>query len=237
MNQFKSSQNIGDIVAEFPKAADIFKEYRIDFCCGGGRPVISAINEQGLDEKEIMDKLNNLYEAFAGEMERMGENWREAKPAELVDWIVSKHHAHLWKTMPQISELSTLILTVHGAHHPELAKVHRLFHTLKTELEAHMIKEETVQYPAIRKYSESNAKEDLKEALIIIDELEGEHTTAGNILKGLRNVTSDFVIPDDVCETFEATYAKLQEMEGDIFQHIHLENNILFPLLRKQQTL
>lgn len=231
MIKFNSSQNIGEIVAEFPKAADIFKEYKIDFCCGGNRPLITAIKEQDLNEDEILNKLNNMYEAFANEMDKTGENWKEASTEELIDQIINKHHAYLWTALPQISKLTTLILRVHGANHPELSKVHKLFHTLKMELELHLAKEETIQYPAIKKYLESNSETDLNEAIKVINELEEEHTEAGNILKELRIVTNDYKIPADVCETFEATYANLKEMENDLFQHIHLENNILFPRL------
>jgi regulator of cell morphogenesis and NO signaling len=99
------------------------------------------------------------------------------------------------------------------------------------ELEEHLTKEETLQYPAIKKYLESNSKEDLSEAVRIINELEEEHTAAGNILKELRVVTKDYAIPDDVCATYVLTYEMLQTLEEDLFQHIHLENNILFPRL------
>lgn len=228
MSKFNSQQTIGDIVAEFPKAGEVFKEYKIDFCCGGNRPLSDAIEKQNLNELEVVDKLNKLYETFANAMDT---NWREANLDEFVDHIVNKHHGYLWKELPEIGRLTTLILKVHGVHHPELSKVHKLFHTIKMDLEGHLTKEETLQYPAIRKYIESKSKEDLDEAVKIIKELEDEHTEAGNILKELRVVTNDYEIPDDVCGTFEMTYQKLQEMESDLFEHIHLENNILFPRL------
>lgn len=233
MKKFNSQQKLGEIVAEFPKAAELFKSYRIDFCCGGNRLLAEAVREQGLDEAEVLGKLNELYEKFSNEMQKQGEDMREASIEALVDRIINKHHAYLWSELPQISKLATLILRVHGQHHPELAKVHKLFHNLKAELELHLSKEEAVQYPAIKKYLESDSPEDLKTAVQIIRELEEEHTGAGSILKELRFVTDDYRIPSDVCETFELTYMKLQEMENDIFQHIHLENNILFPKLEK----
>lgn len=233
MKKFDSQQKLGEIVAEFPKSAELFKGYRIDFCCGGNRLLADAVSEQELDEAEVLDKLNGLYEKFSDEMNRQGEDMREAPTEVLVNRIINKHHAYLWSELPQISKLTTLILRVHGQNHPELAKVHKLFHSLKAELELHLSKEEATQYPAIRRYLENYSREDLKGAVQIIGELEEEHTGAGSILKELRLVTEDYKIPSDVCETFELTYLKLQEMENDIFQHIHLENNILFPRLAK----
>lgn len=234
MDRFNSSQKVGDIVISFPKAADVLKEYKIDFCCGGNRLFSEVIKEQGLDEEEILIKLNQLYAKFANNS--TDRKWQEATEDELVEHIVNKHHAYLWSELPEISRLTTLILRVHGPNHPELARVHKLFHMLKMELEAHLTKEEAVQYPAIKTYIAGDLKTDLKAATGIIHELEEEHTAAGDLLKELRKVSKDFSIPDDACDSFKSAYQKLQELESDVFQHIHLENNILFPRLMMMQA-
>lgn len=231
MNTFNSNQKIGEIVTKFPNAADIFKEYKIDFCCGGDRPLITAINEQGVNETEILEKINASYEKLQNNLYSNNRNWVEAPFDELVDHIVNVHHGYLYENLPKISELTTKILRVHGGNHPELSKVHKLFHTIKMELEAHLIEEETIQYPAIKEYLRSNSEDDLDKAINIINQLQDEHTGAGDILKELRRVTNDYKAPSDGCNTYKLTYAKLEEMESDIFQHIHLENNILFPRL------
>jgi regulator of cell morphogenesis and NO signaling len=231
MNTFNSNQKIGEIVTKFPSAADIFKEYKIDFCCGGDRPLITAINEQGVNEAEILNKINASYEKLQSNLYTNNRNWVEAPFDELVDHIVNVHHGYLYENLPKISELTTKILRVHGENHPELSKVHKLFHTVKMELDAHLIEEETIQYPAIKEYLRSNSEADLDKSINIINQLQDEHTGAGDILKELRRVTNDFKAPSDGCNTYKLTYAKLEEMESDIFQHIHLENNILFPRL------
>lgn len=230
MGTFHSSQKIGEIVTKFPKSADILKEYRIDFCCGGDRPLLTAIKEQGLNEAEVLGKINELYEHFKN-VKTEDKNWVEAPLGELVDHIVNTHHAFLWAELPRISELTSKILRVHGEHHPELAKVHRLFHSLKMELEQHLIKEETIQYPSIKEYEKSKTEQALDKAVKVNKELEDEHTGAGDILKELRKITNDFTAPEDGCNTYRLTYSKLEELESDTFQHIHLENNILFPRL------
>jgi regulator of cell morphogenesis and NO signaling len=231
MSIFTSNQKIGDIVAKFPNASEVLKEYKIDFCCGGNRPLITAIREQDLDEEKVIGKINTLYEDFKNKNNLEGKNWVEAPFGELVEHILNVHHAYLHENLPKIGELTAKILRVHGNSHPELFKVHKLFNSIKTELESHLIKEETIQYPAIREYEKTRRIADLDNAIKIIKELEEEHTGAGDILKELRKVTEDYAIPDDVCPTFRLTYDKLQEMETDLFQHIHLENNILFPRL------
>lgn len=231
MNTFNSNQKIGDIVVKFPGAADIFKEYRIDFCCGGDRPLAEAIKEQELKESEILDKVNSMYEKYKDTLNTKDKNWVEAPLDELVDHIINVHHGYLYENLPKIAEYAAKILRVHGGHHPELAQVHRLFNTVKMELEEHLIKEETIQYPAIKEYLKSKFPADLDTAVTIIKELDKEHTGAGDILKELRKVTKDYAVPEDGCNSYKLTYMMLQEFESDLFQHIHLENNILFPRL------
>jgi len=234
MNTFSANQKIGEIVTKFPNAADIFRDYKLDFCCGGDRTLSTAISEDrtGDLEGEILDKINRAYEEFKAKSRNAEKiDWTKKPLDELTDYIVNIHHAYLYENLPKISELSKTILRVHGENHPELSKVYKLFSMIKMELEEHLIKEETIQYPAIRQYLKTRSHDDLNKAIAVISELQDEHTGAGNILKELREVTNDYEIPNDVCETFELTYMKLQEMESDIFQHIHLENNILFPRL------
>lgn len=236
MNTFNSSQKIGEIVTKFPSASDIFKEYKIDFCCGGDRSLSVEIKEKALNESEVVERLNNLYESFKENL-NTDKNWVEAPFNELVDHIVNVHHAYLYENLPKISEYTTKILRVHGENHPELSKVYKLFHSLKMELDAHLIKEETIQYPAIKEYIRSKTQGDLDKAIDVINQLEEEHIGAGDVLKELRAVTHDYHVPSDGCNSYKLTYAKLQEMESDIFQHIHLENNILFPRLRGEKNL
>lgn len=236
MSTFHSSQKIGEIVTKFPKSAEILKDYRIDYCCGGDRTLLTAIKEQNINESEILDKINSLYEEFKNK-ETGDRNWEAAPLGELAEHILNVHHAYLWAELPIISELTGKILRVHGEHHPELSKVYKLFHSLKMELEEHLIKEETIQYPAIREYEKNRTKEALDKAVNITKELEDEHTGAGDILKELRKITNDFAVPEDGCNSYRLTYAKLAELEADTFEHIHLENNILFPRLVAQAAL
>ncbi|GLC30647.1 iron-sulfur cluster repair di-iron protein [Clostridium omnivorum] len=233
MGEFHSSQKIGEIVTKFPKSADILKEYRIDFCCGGDRPLITAIKEQGLNEAEILDRINNLYEEVKS-VKTEDIDWEKESMSKLIDHVVNTHHAYLGVELPIISELTTKILRVHGEGHPELSKVHKLFHSLKMELEQHLIKEEEIEFPLIKKYEENPSKEALEKILKVEKELEEEHVGAGDILKELRKITKDYAVPEDGCNSYRLTYKKLEELEADTFQHIHLENNILFPRLENE---
>lgn len=227
---FKSSDKIGDIVVNFPKAMDVFRRHGIDFCCGGNRPLIDAIKEDNLNEEEVLKDLHDEYEKIDS-LIKEEVDWLNISYNDLIDYIVNKHHRFLNEELPIVSELTTKILRVHGENHPELSKVYKLFHNLKMELEEHLIKEEEIVFPLIKKYENEGSKEALDKAIKIIEELETEHTGAGDILKELRKITHNYEVPKDGCNTFKYTYDKLQEIELDLFNHIHLENNIMFPRL------
>ena len=226
-NKFKTQDAIGQIVATFPGASEIFYKYNIDFCCGGDRKLILAISSQELDEKTIIDELNTKYQNFEENNEKFTD-WAKESPSKLIEYVVNNHHAYLYVELPKISNLLLKILRVHGKNHEELFKVHRLFNNLRTELEEHLVKEEEFLFPLIIQYEKGKDEKVRISVLKLIDEIEQEHTGAGDIIKELREITEHYNTPKDGCGTFELTYKKLLELEVDLFQHIHLENNILF---------
>jgi regulator of cell morphogenesis and NO signaling len=230
MDEIQSSEKIGDIVARFPKAGDIFTEYSIDFCCGGNRPLIEAIKEQNLDEKEVLGTLRKIYQKTLGQ-DQKDTDWRQASTSKLIDHILNTHHVYMRRELPQLSDLSTTILRVHGASHGELSQVHRLFHNLKLEIDQHLIKEEEIVFPLLKDYAENPSSSKLTKIVDLNGELRKEHDGAGDVVKELRKVTDHYSVPSDGCPTYIMTYSKLEDMESNLFQHIHLENNILFPRL------
>jgi regulator of cell morphogenesis and NO signaling len=232
----RSSEKIGDIAARFPKAMEIFKDFNIDFCCGGDRALIDVIIEQNILEKELMDKLEEAYTRLL-DIDNTDEDWNKSQYSKLIDHIINTHHAYLIKNLPRLSELTAKILRVHGIKHTELSQVYRLFHNIKMELEQHLIKEEELVFPLIKEFEKTTSIEAKTAAENIIKELEAEHEGAGDILKELRKITSNYAIPKDSCSTYAMTYNLLEELEGDLFKHIHLENNILFPRLIKEKNI
>jgi regulator of cell morphogenesis and NO signaling len=222
MTQFNLNQNIGDIVTQEPQAIEVFKNYRIDFCCGGNRPLGEAIREQNLNPNEVLNQLEAIQPHLINQL----TDFNEMSNSDLVHYIQKTHHDYLHKILPELSELTTKILRVHCRNHGDsLFKVHSLFHQLKTELEQHLIKEEELLFPLLK-----GVEGNLDDANFIrryVAETEEEHESAGKILKELRQITNDYKLPNDACTTYRLTFQKLKELEADLFQHIHLENNIL----------
>lgn len=231
---FHISDNVGDIVTRLPKADEVFKQYRIDFCCGGNRPLKEVIAEKGINEAEILQKLNDMYEQ-AQSRNNDNTDWQTVAYSELIDHVVNRHHAYLYSELPQLSTYVSKVYRVHGSNHPELNDVFKLFHALKTEVEQHIIKEEAEIFPLIKEYEQEPDAAKLKHVNQVIETLEQEHEQSGNLLKQLRKVTDDYNLPPDACNTYTLTYQKLEALEGDLFRHIHLENNILFPRLANER--
>ncbi len=234
-NKFTVTQAVGKIVAEFPQAAEIFKKYKIDFCCGGDKQLAVAAKELNLDEKSVLEELNQVYTLMAKQDNWSEEvDWRQQSLSQLVNHIINKHHLYLQQEMPLISEFITKILRVHGANHSELSKIHNLFHVLKLELDQHLIKEEEILFPLIKEYEKNPSSQLLANVQKQIDTIENEHEQAGDIIKELRQITNDYTLPADACTSYRLAYQKLEEMESDLFQHIHLENNILHPRIQSR---
>ncbi|MCA1031042.1 iron-sulfur cluster repair di-iron protein [Bacillus timonensis] len=225
---FNEQSIVAEVVTKFPKASDLFKSYRIDFCCGGNKPLGEAIKERNLSSVEVIEKLNQFYQ----EVKQLNEtiiDWNESSYSELIDYIISKHHCYLNEELPQLSPYVTKVLRVHGGHQPHLATIHQLFNRLRTELEHHTISEESEVFPKILDYETTPSPNKLIQLKKLIHELEDEHSEAGAILRELREVTNDFTPPPGACGTYRLVYQRLEVLEADLFEHIHLENNVLFP--------
>ncbi|WP_019639116.1 iron-sulfur cluster repair di-iron protein [Paenibacillus fonticola] len=218
---------VRDVVVRYPRTADYFRNHRIDFCCGGNRPLREAADESSVSVEQLIEELNE----FTTEQPFTGNdyNWAEAESGELISHIVSKHHAYLREELPELQKYVTKVARVHGDSEPHLLEMQSLFGQLKHELLEHTDKEEAEVFPKMVNSdltADAAVRAKLREA---IEALEAEHDTAGNILKQIRRITQDFEVPDHACTTYRLTYARLSELEEMTFTHVHLENNILFP--------
>lgn len=224
---FSNTTLVKDIVNEMPKAADLFKKNRIDFCCGGNIPLSQAANESGVNIEELTAGLKEIHENNENRKDTP-DIWTESASEDIVKHIQERYHRPLEEELAQLSPYVTKVSKVHGAGHPELIRVYELFYELKKELLDHTAKEDSTVFPMLLKLDDPNV-ENKEEKIAYITELEKEHDHAGSILKELREITSDFTPPLDACGTYRLVYKRLEMLESDTFMHIHLENNILFP--------
>ncbi|GGJ97997.1 iron-sulfur cluster repair di-iron protein [Lentibacillus kapialis] len=230
MTEFTIEHKPADIVKMYPKASDLFKKKRIDFCCGGDRPLAEIFKERNIDEEEVMGELNLSYQNWQKEDHEVID-WDAKAPGELIDHIVHTHHAYLCEELPALGKFVSKIFRVHGKNHPHLKELHKLYNAFKTEMEEHSVKEEEEVFPLIKEYEENPSDQLLEQIHLANGDLEDEHDTCGNILKRMREITEGFQPPIDACNSYRITYARLAELESDTFQHIHLENHVLFKKL------
>jgi len=228
---FSLNDKLGDIVVKFPQASEIFKQYGIDFCCGGEQALSNASQEHLVNGSTLLGELNTGYD----EARRVGveiTDWMAVPLEPLIHHIVNTHHAYLQKVFPPLTELTTKLLRVHGKNHGiVLSQVHRLFSGLRMNMEEHMIKEEEIVFPQIVLYQNDRSLDKLEAVISAVTELDREHDSAGDTLKEIRKATDNFSLPDDACGTYIYVFQKLEELESNVFQHIHLENNVLFARL------
>jgi regulator of cell morphogenesis and NO signaling len=224
---FTTNTLVRDIVNEMPKTSDVFKKFRIDFCCGGNIALSEAIAANGINEEAIMAQLKAVFEKN-NSAETDVEVWTKSDSTTIIDHVINHYHRTSEEELSLISPYVTKVSRVHGDSHPELLKVHELFYEFKKELSEHMAKEEAVVFPLIKQLADGTV-ENREEAINMIVELEKEHDHAGEILRQIRAVTSDYTLPLDACGTYRLVYKRLEDLEGLTFMHVHLENNILFP--------
>jgi len=232
MNQTLSSQSLAQIVNRNHKAASVFEKYHLDFCCKGKRFLEQACTEQQLAVSEITGALENL---FAKESNTTDIDFEKMNLVQLCDYIVQTHHAYVRNEMPQIYAYLQKVSSKHGDRHPELYKIFETFAAVKEELEGHMRKEELVLFPRIKELQKIADNENANLQLNMtylqspITVMEQEHDQAGSLLNDIRIFSNDYIPPQDACTTYRLCFASLRAFELDLHQHVHLENNILFP--------
>ncbi len=222
---FNKETKTGDIVTKFPGASTVLKKHRIDFCCGGNRPIGEVLQEKNLS-LEILNTINEMYQ---NSQKTEVVNWDEYTYSELADLIVNKYHQPTRELLLELEEYVAKIYRVHGKKHPYLEEVHSIFLKLKSDMAAHTLDEEEGIFKYLKEFDENGSVDSLEKAKSAIKKLEDEHDEVGRMLENLRHLTEDYCAPAGACKTFQLAYIKLNDLENITFNHVHVENNILFP--------
>lgn len=228
----ESTKTVKEYALEMPGATRIFEKLGIDYCCGGDNSLADACAKAGVAVDEVIGSLEGTEHSD----ETSGSHgWQTASLAELSTHIVEQHHTFTRQELARLEALLAKVCGVHGQNHPELFCIQKHFQELSSELEPHMLKEEQVLFPFIIQMEEA-AKNN--RTLPVppfgtvrnpVRVMMAEHDAAGDILREMREVSSDYTVPEDACISYQTLYGALATLEADLHQHIHLENNILFP--------
>jgi len=228
-----TQSTLAEIVKANFRTAGLFESYNLDFCCNGNRSLEKACTDKQLNPEVILEKLESIDTGQSHNQNYQNyDNW---KLDFLIDYIVNTHHSYVSRTLPLISAHSLKVKNAHGTNHPEINEIAILWSAVNDELEAHMMKEERMLFPYIKKlvYAK-DGKENYETAPFgtvenPISMMEKEHTSAGNALYRIRELSNNYTPPEDACGTFKVFYEELKDFEKDLHTHIHLENNYLHP--------
>ena len=232
-------RTIRDIVAADFRTAAVFQRYDIDFCCRGNRTVEDACSDSGLSADRVLRDIEDITALPPVGCAPQYNSW---EPAELISRIVTKHHAFVREQLPLIAAHARKVASVHGGRHPEMVRVAEIFDEVADEMTSHMAKEEHVLFPYILALATGAGDSSPLPAVPFgsvgdpIRMMEAEHESAGDAMVEIRRLTNGYRVPEDGCGTYSVLLQELEAFESDLHQHVHLENNILFPKALELET-
>ncbi|MAD01819.1 iron-sulfur cluster repair di-iron protein [Pseudomonas abyssi] len=210
-------RSMGDLAQDIPGATALFHQARLDFCCHGQRSLLAACELKGLDPATLAAALERLD----GDGRPGRRDWRQVTASELIEHILQRYHARHREQLPELMRLARRVEQVHGTHEHCPLGLADLLGELLQELESHMLKEEQILFPLLRRGQTAMAGGP-------IAVMRFEHEQHGEALDEIARLTQDLQLPPNACNTWTALYRGLEQLMLDLNQHIHLENTILF---------
>ena len=228
-----TEKTLRELVLETPAAPRVLEKLGIDYCCGGNQSLEQACRAANLPIDQVLDSLEAAE--LATKPEGKDRDWQQEALADLVAHITSTHHKYTRSEIARLAPLLEKVRSVHGQNHPELQSIQTSFLGLADELTMHMMKEEMMLFPYIVRMEESVIE---RQPILPppfgtvqnpVSMMMHEHDSAGDTLRAMRKASGGYAAPADACVSYQTLYRTLAEFEADLHQHIHLENNILFP--------
>ena len=228
-----TEKTVRELALENPVATQVFEKLGIDYCCGGNQSLERACRAANLPIDQVLDSLE-MAEQTARAAQTV-HDWQKEPLGDLVEHIKTTHHKYTREGIARLAPLFVKVCSVHGQNHPELAEIRTTFAGLAQELTMHMMKEEMVLFPYITRMEEAVIQNEpvlpppFGSVQNPVSMMEHEHQSAGAALCAMRQASGGYAAPPDACVSYQTLYKALAEFEADLHQHIHLENNILFP--------
>lgn len=233
-------RTLRELAIEIPGATHVFEQFGMDYCCGGRQSLEEACTSRGVGPDEVTRSLEEARQSR--ESSENYRDWEADSLKELISHVVDKHHVFTRNQLDHLEPLLSKVSSVHGDNHPELRRVQPLFDSLKQEMTSHMMKEEQVLFPYIQDLEAASLNggsppEPFFGTVVNpIRMMIAEHDTAGELLQQIREITRDFEVPPAACTSYFTLYREFEALEADLHQHIHLENNLLFPRATELET-
>lgn len=228
-----TTKTVREFAVENTAATRIFEKFGIDYCCGGGQSLEQACEKANISIDQVLDALE-MAEETARAAQQV-HDWNQEPLSALIAHIKTTHHKYTREETVRLTALLEKVCSVHGKNHPELAGIRETFGWVSKELTTHMMKEEMVLFPYIERMEEAIIQNEpvlpgpFGSVQNPVAMMEHEHDSAGAALRSIRKASREFTPPADACVSYQTLYKALAAFEADLHQHIHLENNLLFP--------
>jgi len=229
-----ATRTVRKLAIEIPNATRTFEKLGIDYCCGGGKSLSDACMHAHLPVEDVLRALEQGG-SFTPAAEASLPDFTNGALGNLIEHIVTTHHVYVKQEIPRLQQLLHKVVSVHGNNHPELGKIQQTFQGMAAELTSHMMKEEHILFPHIVALEKAVNAGRPKPTPVFgtvsnpVHMMQMEHDSAGAALKSISELSGNYTPPDGACFSYKTLYSALKEFEEDLHQHVHLENNILFP--------
>lgn len=210
-----------DTVTDNFRTSTVFKSHGIDFCCNGNITIEEVCKKKNVDPTKLMEELLNTETSRGAD-----DNFSEWNTDFLIGYIVNNHHNYLRKVLPAIEQYTEKVAKVHGTHTPSLVRIHQLFVEVKNDLLPHLLEEENILFPLIKKIETGYLP--TEEEKNMFKDIDSEHKKVGALLEEMNELANNYQPPEHACNTYRVSFSYLAELEKDTHKHIHFENNILF---------
>src|SRR5207253_994614 len=231
-------KTVRELAVALPNASRVFEKTKIDYCCGGDQLLGAACANAGVD----LQTLEQMLKTSTQPTTTSTFDFQDLSAAELIQYILDKHHVYTRDEMQRLEALVEKVVTAHGANHSELLSIRDLLQQLIAELRGHMFKEEQILFPFIVQLEHSVSQGQPAPFAPFgtvnnpVRMMMSEHDNAGELMREMRKLSRDYKVPENACTTYQTFYEALEAFEQDLHQHIHLENNVLFPMAVKLET-
>jgi regulator of cell morphogenesis and NO signaling len=229
-----ATRTVRELAIEIPNATRTFEKLGIDYCCGGGKSLSDACMHAHLPVDDVLRALEQGG-SFTPAAEASLPDFTNGALGNLIEHIVTTHNVYVKQEIPRLQQLLHKVVSVHGNNHPELGKIQQTFQGMAAELTSHMMKEEHILFPHIVALEKAVNTGRPKPTPVFgtvsnpVHMMQMEHDSAGAALKSISELSGNYTPPDGACFSYKTLYSALKEFEEDLHQHVHLENNILFP--------
>jgi len=227
-----AEKTVRELALESSNATRVFEKLGIDYCCGGNKSLEDACRTANLSVDAVQRELDGAKQEA---QPNGGRHWQHEPLSELIAHITGTHHKFVRQEIARLTPLMDKVCGKHGPNHPELLHIQAIFRGLSLELTSHLMKEEMVLFPYVARMEEAVIQGEpvlpppFGTVANPVAMMEHEHDSAGDGVRAIRAASNGYAAPEGACASYQALYRGLAEFEADLHQHIHLENNILFP--------